>query len=166
MRLKVVTIDFHIPRSVRKWGVRLGIPVGVLLSGGAIAWAAGLHAWNQGDTLNASDLNGNFSYLESQILAPVDTNLSSVGGATVNPSTTPMIWQAGSTIVTTAAGVATVTFPKPFPNGLLTVQVTNGDSSSCGGQAIWEGSGASVTGFPIYNGGNGTCRVNWVAIGW
>jgi hypothetical protein len=54
---------------VKKWGLRLGIPLGVLLGGGAVAYAAGLVTWTSGQVLTAADLNSNFSQLQSQITA-------------------------------------------------------------------------------------------------
>jgi len=89
MKLKIVIVDCEVPRSVRTWALRLGIPVVLLLGGGAVAWAAGLHTWSQNEPLNAIDLNGNFSYLQSEIAATQATqgnfvDLSSaqtVGGA-------------------------------------------------------------------------------------
>jgi hypothetical protein len=67
MKIKVVVIDLEIPRPVKKWGLRFGVPIALLFGGGAVAWAAGLHTWQQGDTLNASDLNGNFTTLQGSI---------------------------------------------------------------------------------------------------
>jgi hypothetical protein len=67
MKIKVYVVDFEIPPRVKRWGLRIGIPVAVLLGGGAVAYAAGLVTWSQGQTLNASDLNNNFSYLQSEI---------------------------------------------------------------------------------------------------
>jgi hypothetical protein len=61
MKVKVYVVDLEIPLRVKKWGLRIGIPLGLLFGGGAIAWAAGLHTWSNGDTLNATDLNGNFT---------------------------------------------------------------------------------------------------------
>ena len=78
MKIKIVVIDLEIPSRVRKWALRVGIPVGVLLGEGAVAWAAGLHTWKQGDTLNAADLNGNFSAL--------DARLTTVEGRVLPPS--------------------------------------------------------------------------------
>lgn len=67
MKLKVYVVDLEIPASVKRWGLRIGIPAAVVLGGATAAWAAGLHTWNTGDTLNATDLNNNFSALQSQI---------------------------------------------------------------------------------------------------
>jgi hypothetical protein len=50
--------------------------LGLLLGGGAIAWAAGLHSWNTGDTLQAADLNANFALLQSQITTMGDAGLA------------------------------------------------------------------------------------------
>jgi hypothetical protein len=69
MKLKVVIVDLEVSPRFKKWALRIAVPLGVLLGGGAIAWAAGLHAWNTGDTLQAADLNGNFSYLQGEIMA-------------------------------------------------------------------------------------------------
>jgi hypothetical protein len=69
MKLKIVIVDFEIPLRVKKWGVRIGIPAAILLGGGTIAWAAGLHTWSQGDPLTAADLNGNFTNLDGRLAA-------------------------------------------------------------------------------------------------
>ncbi len=69
MKLKVVIVDLEIPRRAKKWGLRIGIPAAVLLGGGAVAYAAGLVTWSSGQTLQASDLNGNFTYVQGEITA-------------------------------------------------------------------------------------------------
>jgi hypothetical protein len=69
MKLAVVVVDLEIPPRVKKWVLRLGIPVAVLLGAGAIAYAAGLVTWMDGQTLTAADLNNNFSQLQSEITA-------------------------------------------------------------------------------------------------
>jgi hypothetical protein len=73
MKIKVVVVDLEIPLRVKKWLVRLGVGGGLLLGGGAVAWAATLHSWSDGDTLNATDLNANFSALDARITA-LETN--------------------------------------------------------------------------------------------
>jgi hypothetical protein len=67
MRLKIVVIDMEIPPRVKRWALRLGIPLALVLVGGAVAWAAGLVVWSDGQVLKAADLNGNFNYVEGQI---------------------------------------------------------------------------------------------------
>jgi len=94
--------------------------------------------------------------------------------------------QAG-TIVQNAdqSGYARITFPAPFPNGLLTVLITNGDSAASNGamfpvegnELLWGPSGIGDKNSVVY-----TClvfngssyrptpglhhRINWLAIGW
>jgi hypothetical protein len=79
------------------------------------------------------------------------------------------------------AGYSRVTFQKPFPNGLLTVITTNGDSSI--DRARGKQFTMPISGIPWDNGrlndfvyvvqgengvnyGNQLHRVNWIAIGW
>lgn len=93
--------------------------------------------------------------------------------------------QAGTTVQPTdAAGYGRITWPKAFPNGLVTVILTNGDSSATGG-AIIEVEGNNAFWGPSGNGSrvdvvymmrdflgtqamkpNTWHRVNWIAIGW
>jgi C1q domain len=70
MNVKVVVVDLEIPPKVKKWGLRLGIPLAVILGGTAVAYAAGLVTWTSGQTLTAADLNANFSALQNQITTP------------------------------------------------------------------------------------------------
>ena len=99
MKLKVVIVDLAIPPRVKKWGLRLGIPVAVLLGGGAVAYASGLVTWSTGQTLQASDLNNNFTYLSGEISA-LQTSVSAIpgvpSGAVVafNMSACPTGWSA------------------------------------------------------------------------
>lgn len=69
MKLKVVIIDLEIPPRVKKWALRIGIPTVALLGGGALAYAEGLVTWSSGQTLHATDLNDNFTYLQGEIAA-------------------------------------------------------------------------------------------------
>jgi hypothetical protein len=71
MKVRVYVIDIEISPRVKKWIIRAGVPLGVLLGGGALAWAAnGMTVWNHGDTLQASALNANFAYLQGEITTP------------------------------------------------------------------------------------------------
>lgn len=90
---------------------------------------------------------------------------------TVDPSATQMIVQAGSTVVTlNGAGEATVTYPTPFPTGVLTVLAIDGDTAANWGVVgIHGGTNANF----IVNVRQaltvatvGAFRVQWVAIGW
>jgi hypothetical protein len=70
MKLKVVVVDLELPPRVKRWGIRLGIPI-FMLSVAALAYAAPTwKVWNTGDTLQAADLNGNFSILQGQVHVP------------------------------------------------------------------------------------------------
>ena len=62
-----ITIQFNHPSPAKTWALRVGASLALLLGGGAVAWASGLHVWATGDKLAATDLNGNFSYLNDQI---------------------------------------------------------------------------------------------------
>ena len=66
MKLKIVIVDLEIPPRAKKWGLRIGIPAAVL-SVAAVALAAPLHVWSNGDTLQATDLNGNFTALQGSV---------------------------------------------------------------------------------------------------
>lgn len=93
--------------------------------------------------------------------------------------------QAGSTVhMTDNSGYARITWPKPFPNGVLTVQLTNGDSFASGGAIMaiegntngWGASGLGSRHDVVYMvrdlmgdrnmKRNAWVRVNWIAIGW
>jgi hypothetical protein len=62
-----ITIQFDHPSPAKKWALLAFASLALLLGGGAVAWASGLHVWGTGDKLSATDLNGNFAYLNDQI---------------------------------------------------------------------------------------------------
>ena len=66
MKLKIIVIDFEIPRYVKRWGVRIGLPV-VLLGLSAVAYAGLPKIWGTGDQLTAADLNADFGYFETAL---------------------------------------------------------------------------------------------------
>lgn len=106
------------------------------------------------------------------------------GSALVGSATegTHFLVQAGTKVgASDNSGYARLTFPKPFPNGLLTVILTNGDQSI--DRAVNRGTiTMSVSGLPWNNGTKDdvvytvavptgqlpsqTHRINWIAIGW
>jgi hypothetical protein len=65
MKLKLVTVELEIPAEVKRLALRAGVALAILFGGGAVAWAAGLVTWSSGQTLTASDLNNNFSYVQA-----------------------------------------------------------------------------------------------------
>lgn len=135
----------------------------------------GQMTWIKVDQLNAVQLFG-----VAEALA---------GGATTDlvANMTGFLIQGGTKAQSTdASGYARITFPKPFPNGLLTVVVTNGDAAI--DRAIGKTLVMSVAGSPPFDTGrkqdfvygvqfgqwsgninqaaNQLHRVNWIAIGW
>jgi hypothetical protein len=64
MKIKVYVVDLEIPPRVKRWALRLAIPL-LVLGAGAVAFAATPHVFTKGDTLQATDLNT----LQDQITA-------------------------------------------------------------------------------------------------
>jgi hypothetical protein len=110
--------------------------------------------------------------------------LLGTSGSLVNtgPNTGSFYVQAGSHVgKTDGAGYGRITFPKPFPTGLVTVILTNGDSSIDRARSMTLS--PAVSGSPWNNGTkvdvvytlmnsaggmtpNQLARINWIAIGW
>jgi hypothetical protein len=76
--MKVVVVDLEIPPRVKKWGLRLGIPLVILLGAGAAAYAAGLVTWTDGQTLTAADLNNNFTQVQRLVQQGSVTNAATI----------------------------------------------------------------------------------------
>lgn len=79
--------------------------------------------------------------------------------------------QAGSSnVTTTSAGIATITFPQPFPGGIITVVASIG--ADTGGLSAVVGGSINTTNFPVvvFNASgvmnNFATVVNWIAYGW
>jgi len=106
MKIKLVVIDLDVSPWMKKWALRLAIPAVVLLGSGVAAWAASLHTWSTGDTLNANDLNGNFTSLQNAIeqmptVTPWQafTPTVSPGGAALTTETSTGFWRrVGDTV--------------------------------------------------------------------
>lgn len=140
-----------------------------------------------------SDVNGN-AQTWFRVSSPQAIQLYDAGNALSwngSPTNTPFYVQAGSIQQSTDGnGAARITWPTPFPNGLLTVVAFNGSDDMVGsGGATFASSGDSVYGTPsvgdktswVYvmhgfasgsNDGpvvrkkNTAHRLNWIAIGW
>ena len=41
MKLQIVVVDLELPPAVKRWGIRIAVPVALLVAGGAVARAAG-----------------------------------------------------------------------------------------------------------------------------
>jgi hypothetical protein len=68
VKLKVYVVDLEIPARMKMWALRIGAFV-VLAGTAAIAIAAVPKVWVSQETLLASDLNGNFSALDTRVSA-------------------------------------------------------------------------------------------------
>jgi hypothetical protein len=117
---------------------------------------------------------------------------STLSGGTP-PAGTQFLVQSGTTSATAdGSGYGRITWPVPFPNGLLTVIASNGDDwvgggsgggavmfSGAGNAAIWGGPGLGDKNSWVYavlsqntssmffgRYGNKVHRINWTAIGW
>jgi hypothetical protein len=116
---------------------------------------------------------------------------NTLAGASPAPANAGVLIQAGSTAqASDASGYARITWPKPFPNGLITVVALNGDdwALSMGGLVI-AGAGNPVfgteatgnktswvyvlhgyaTGYndgPLIRKAHLWHRINWIAVGW
>lgn len=99
----------------------------------------------------------------------------------VNPTTNFLVQAGTQANITDVSGYGRITFPKPFPNGVVTVMLTNGDSSVDRSRGLTLT--PSVAGIPWNTGtnvdfvyalmasnntvvGSALHRVNWIAIGW
>jgi hypothetical protein len=69
MKLKIVVVDLEIPRHTKRIMVLVGIPIAVMLGVSAVALATVPHTFNSGDVLNATDLNVDFTTLDTRLSA-------------------------------------------------------------------------------------------------
>ncbi len=88
-----------------------------------------------------------------------------IGTSSVDLDSVQAYWQVESTTcVTDGAGMCTLSFPKPFPHGLITVVVANGASANGGALGTWSYTASSAV---VRTGvASGTVRVNYMALGW
>lgn len=93
MKIKVYVIDVDLSPRARKIAKRVaaGIVISLLaLAGGAIAYASVPHTWTNGDVLQATDLNGNFTALDQRI------GVTEAQIATLNASNASYVLAEGS----------------------------------------------------------------------
>jgi hypothetical protein len=102
MKLKLVVIDLELSKRAKRIAAAALVPA-LVLAGGAIAYANVPHTWKDSDTLGASDLNNNFSAL--------DTRLSKLeGSAAANPSSFRAHVSAAVMVPSTPTGLTPVLF--------------------------------------------------------
>jgi hypothetical protein len=68
MKIKLVVLDLELSRRTKRMAAAAAIAV-LAVGAGAVAYANAPHAWSDGDTLTAVDLNGNFAALDGRITA-------------------------------------------------------------------------------------------------
>jgi hypothetical protein len=116
MKLKIVIVDLEIPPRVKKWTLRLGLPLVVLVAGG-VAYADLPHpSWKDGDTLNAADLTANFQYSKGRSRAMAAFKGSSRRFRRFPPmpswhSSCPRVLLAGRRIPRLKGGPSSVSIP-------------------------------------------------------
>lgn len=132
MKLKMIVVDLEIPPRIRKWGIRLGIPLGAVLVGGAVALAAGdagaggsgLITWSSGEVLQAASLNANFASLQSEIASVVPPGtIAAYGGPQLggtNAGAVPPGW-----LLCDGAAVSRTTYSNLF--GAIGINFGSGD---------------------------------------
>jgi len=132
---------------------------------------------SSGDVLPAADWN---------TLVPLNTQSGIYGATAALIGTTPAVSapsfliQAGFNVTTTnVSGIATISFPSVFPNGVLTVVACGGDNNSGTQpgievcvllsslattsfevQVFHQGSSSTYSGYV-----SGTVNINWIAVG-
>jgi hypothetical protein len=67
MKVKIIVIDWEVPQRFRRLGLRIGLPVVLLVSGGAIGHAAVPNVFSSGQTLSAAILNQNFDDVDKRV---------------------------------------------------------------------------------------------------
>jgi hypothetical protein len=98
MRVKIIVVDMEIPPKVKRWALRLGLPLGVLLGTAGIAYAALPHTFATGEVLSADNLNNDLSSLDARISA-----LEAKASAPTPQVITGLITQSGGTWSVTQA---------------------------------------------------------------
>jgi hypothetical protein len=93
MKVKVYVIDFEIPPHVKRWGLRVRIPV-VLLAAGGVALADLPVKYTDKQVLTANDLTANFNYVQGEV-------------TTIQTQLTP--WQTYSATLHTSSSNTAVT---------------------------------------------------------
>lgn len=68
MTLKMVVLDLEMSKRAKRIAAAVLVPA-LVLAGGAIAYADTLHLWKDGETLDAADLNDNFTKLNAAVTA-------------------------------------------------------------------------------------------------
>lgn len=115
-----------------------------------------------------ANVNSDFTVLQTQV------GLYAAGSAAMGspPAVGTPAWlvQAGSGVVAFSSGNGSFSYPSPFPNGIHTVQLTNGDATAIGSAFLAMASYSKTTCslFAVDHTGagvTGNVRVNWIVYG-
>jgi len=125
------------------------------------------HATSADSATNASHAtNADSATLAATANVAKGMSVGTGGGTVVGtaPAGGVYNWQSGSFIGTSdAQGHLSFQFPTPFPNGVLSIVVTNGQSNIA---TIYGLEDQSLSGFKIGMQANALTRINWIAVGW
>lgn len=122
-----------------------------------------------GAIASSADVNNNFAELATTIAKQATVIAGETLAGQAMPASAKPILQAGNVVVNVDSnGFGGFDWPTPFPNGLITVIWTSGDTIAHGG-ALADGSFRSdrwqgrfqAPGHPV-----GPVRANYIAIGW
>ncbi len=89
---------------------------------------------------------------------------TAITGSAPTAGTGQFYIQAGSSVGVFSSNALDISFPTPFPNGVLSVVVTDGDNSAGGGLSVTQAN-INASSFRAQSPSDGTKRVNWIAIG-
>src|SRR5579863_9765118 len=92
-----IDVDWQVPSSI-KYALFIGLPVLVMVGGGAIVYAGVPNTYSAGQVVSATAINQNFT---ARLAAGSNETLSTTASGQVNPTTTQMLWQSSSSVVTT-----------------------------------------------------------------
>jgi hypothetical protein len=115
MKIKIVVIDLEIPPPVKRWALRIAIPVAILGAAGA-AYASLPHTFASGETLTAANLNADLQNLDTRVAAlepvrPLVATLTWTGSAVTVSSPSPSGWISSGTL---SSGILTLNFATAF----------------------------------------------------
>jgi hypothetical protein len=138
MKVKVYVVDFELSTHVKKWALRVGIPIATLLVGGvALAGLPGGYA--DGSPLTAEALTANFNYVQNEIAAIPPINDQSAASSFIRIGAMQICW---GNATTASNGYASIAFPAQFLDTSYSLSAT---SSYAGVQAGWAMAGALTT---------------------
>jgi hypothetical protein len=104
MKLKLMVVDLELSKRAKRIAAAVLVPV-LVVAGGAVAYADMLHVWNQGDTLNANDLNSNFADLNGRV-STLETKEAAITSWTAY---SPAVTASGTMLMVKPEGVSTST---------------------------------------------------------